>query len=187
MRIRLREAYSPEELQKVYRKPHEHSRWPDHRLRVAMSINLGIHLWQGDQIADLSCGDAAIARGIYDSEPRGRQPILGDLAKNDYDHQASIEESLLWIEPQIGLFVCCETIEHLDNPSLVLAQIRFKSDALLVSTPLGEETGHNPEHYWGWDRWGVEQMLLEAGWVPEVYVDLDIKKPSVHYGVWGCR
>ena len=40
MRKRLRPAYTNEELQNVYREPHNHNKFEDHKIRVKKSIEL---------------------------------------------------------------------------------------------------------------------------------------------------
>lgn len=81
-RERLRETYSPEKLAELYAKPHDHTKWPEHQTRVAVTVQLA-HALVGkvQTAADLSCGNAEI--------------------------------------PMVELFVCSETIEHLDQPELV--------------------------------------------------------------------
>jgi hypothetical protein len=60
------------------------------------------------------------------------------------------------------------------------------SRRILLSTPVDEFDDANGEHLWAWDRDGVESMLLEAGWVPRVYMALDCKVfGDVYcYGTW---
>ena len=143
------------------------TRWPDHRVRVAETIGLGREMMNmfGHQsvIADLSCGDAVIPRDLigYSTMP-AKRVILGDIAPG-YELCGPIEQTLDQIT-FAGLFVCTETIEHLDDPDAVLRKIRGRAGMLLLSTPLGETAARNPEHYWGWDEQGVEEMLQAAGW-----------------------
>jgi hypothetical protein len=191
VRTRLREAHSPEELARLYAVPHRHDRWPDHRLRVAETIGVGRELGVPSVIADLSCGDAVIPRALA-AAPRGAsRVILGDIAPG-YEMHGPIEITLSQIT-HVGLFICAETAEHLDDPDAVLARIRDKADALLLSTPLGETGGRNPEHYWGWDEAGARKMLEDAGWRPEIYRDVayrpDPAEPwdPADYQIWGCR
>jgi hypothetical protein len=187
MRIRLRPAYSPAELAALYPVPHRHDGWPDHRARVGETARLGRELMNlsghPSVIADLSCGDAVIPRDLigYSTEP-AKRVILGDLAPG-YELHGPIEQTLDCLSG-VGLFVCCETIEHLDDPDAVLRKIRSKAATLLVSTPLGEITPHNPEHYWGWDAAGVGTMLTAAGWAPLLYREV-IYAPAA-YQIWGC-
>lgn len=183
-RRRIRPAYSKEELRKLYATPHNHTRWPDHRLRVQKTIELGLELLRDEifppSVADLSCGDAAIAQtlavsGLYDL-------YLGDYASG-YEFHGSIEETINEI-PQVGLFVCCETLEHLDDPDAILRQIRLKADMLLLSTPNCPQD-ENPEHYWAWDAEEVKTMLMSAGWHPVLYDEV-IPDEGYIYQIWGC-
>ncbi len=191
MRTRLREAHSPEELARLYAVPHRHDCWPDHRLRVAETIGVGRELGVPSVIADLSCGDAVIPRALAASPRGASRVILGDIAPG-YEMHGPIETTLGQIT-HVGLFICSETAEHLDDPDAVLARIRGKADALLLSTPLGETVDRNPEHYWGWDEEGVRQLLEGAGWRPEIYRDVAYRPgpgepwDPADYQIWGCR
>lgn len=182
MRSRLRQPYTDAELAGLYPRPHEHSRWPDHRLRVDVTVQIGRFLHRdGLPVADLSCGDARIAQEIGGAADL----YLGDLASG-YRFHGPIEQTIDQI-PQVDLFVCCETLEHLNDPDLVLRKIRGKSRALVVSTPDGETTDENPEHYWGWDQEDVGRMLHEAGFVARVRSSLVLPQFKVAYQIWGCE
>lgn len=164
---RLREAYTPEQLAAIYAEPHDHTRWPDHRLRVQMTIALAGAIDAG-AVADLSCGDGVVAATIA----TGRL-VLGDFAPG-YPICGSIETTIHEIDP-VDTFVCSETIEHLDDPGKVLAAARTKARHLVLTTPIEAWRDDNPEHYWAWDREGVEDLAMRAGWRPEVFASLDCR------------
>lgn len=66
-RIQLRPFWSPEELSQVYSTPYDHTKWVDHRQRVARTIALGNQLCAeayAQSASDLSAGDGAILRGL---------------------------------------------------------------------------------------------------------------------------
>ena len=109
--------------------------------------------------------------------------ILGDFAPG-YELTGMIEETVHRVA-HVNLFICCETIEHLDDPDAVLKQIRDRADALVLSTPIGETTPENPEHYWGWDQDGVRELLAGAGWEP--VIQRDVLHPLARFQLWGCR
>ena len=187
MRIRLRERYTPEQLAAVYPAPRRYDResggaamndcQADHFLRVQATIALAAWMHDGGPVADLSCGDGQIARALTAT------PILGDLAAG-YAIQGSIEETIHQLGP-VELFICSETLEHLDNPDAVLVEIRKRARKLIVSTPYGEDTPVNPEHYWGWDKDGVGEMLAAAGFTPTAYMSLAVLRYPVFYQLWG--
>jgi hypothetical protein len=193
VRVRLRPAYTEAELARIYAQPHSHAGWPDHVLRVARTIELAEDM--GEQfghpyaVADLSCGDAAIARAVtlaHDMEPP--RVILGDYAPG-YELTGLIEQTIHRI-PVVDLFICSETIEHLDDPDTVLKLIRGKASHLVLSTPLGETRPDNPEHYWGWDQDGVREMLKAANWTPAyeriVHYSGNGQWQAATYQLWGC-
>jgi hypothetical protein len=181
-RIRLREAHTPEQLAEIYATPHQHARWADHRIRVAATIELAL----GDApncglVADLSCGDAAIATRI----DHRAEPILGDLALDwRYHFEGPIEQTIDRID-HVDTFVLSETLEHLDDPGLVLAKIRAKANRLVLTTPIDNWGDPNEEHYWAWDREGVEDLATRAGWRVERFAALDCRQMGGYLtGMW---
>jgi len=184
-RRRLRPAYSPDDLARMYAHPHDHTRWPDHRLRVAVTIaacQWVVGRADIQRAADLSCGDAAILRALDVPET-----ILGDYAPG-YAYTGPIEETIEQIDP-VDLFVCSETLEHLDDPDTVLRKIRQKTTYLVLSTPVDALHDVNPEHYWAWTRQGVEDMLADAQFRVEAYTPADPRPADFYYlfGIWVCH
>lgn len=181
-RKRLRPKYSDEELAEIYSTPHSVcGDWTDHKLRLEATLRLAKLLIEPSDrtIADLSCGDGYLLKNL--SVP---VKIFGDFAPG-YSYQGPIEKTIHEIE-KVDIFVLCETLEHLDDPDLVLRLIRAKSSKLIVSTPLDEHTDENPEHYWGWNRRAVKCMLKDAGWMPMFYDDT-IPPFGYRFQIWGCR
>lgn len=195
MRVRLRPAYSQDELDKIYETPHRHDLWPDHRLRVTETIRLANDLGGLTEfparVADLSCGDATIARRVRIRTAVDMRIILGDYAPG-WEITGPIEKTIHRLEP-VDLFICSETIEHLDDPDYVLRAIRHKASRLVLSTPLGETSDRNPEHYWGWDEAGVFSMLMDCGWEPVLHRTVTYRpEPGEEwvpaaYQLWGCK
>lgn len=181
-RIRLRPAHSPGRLAEMYAAPHDHRRWHDHHLRVDATIALAKWLI-GDAthaVADLSCGNGAILRAIP-----ATVRVFGDFAPG-YEHTGPIEDTIRQI-PGVDLFVCSETIEHLDDPDKVLKLIRQKTNALVLSTPVDAWDDGNEQHYWAWSREGVEEMLTAAGFKAATFMALDFRPMGLPYcfGIWG--
>ncbi len=199
MRIeRLREKHSPEMLAEIYDKPHDHRRFPDHELRVSATIDVGVWLMMNRHksdvtanpwtIADLSCGNAQIARGINDLTGNRAVMHLGDFAPG-YDICGPIEETIDQI-PFVDLFILSETIEHVDDPGLVLSKIRHKTRQLVLSTPIDETLAvDNREHYWGWDVEGIHSLLGQVGFEPITRADVNFYEWMFPYRfqIWGCQ
>ena len=186
MRKRLRPMPTATELAELYAKPHDHLRWEDHVFRVDVTSALAHHLLpKGGTVADLSCGNALIARRLEASH--SARLILGDFAPG-YEHTGPIEQTIGLI-PRVNLFICSETIEHLDDPDAVLRRIRAKTDRLILSTPDGEDDDLNPEHVWGFDSEAVEKMLRDAGFIPETRTIVDLRPAGGTYAfqIWTCR
>ncbi len=187
----LRDYPGPAELAELYATPHRHGKWADHRARVRATVALASeYVDLQTQVADLSCGDGVIATTLQHagfSGPNLPEPILGDLAPG-YQYTGPIEETIHQI-PRVDFFVCCETLEHVKDPQLVLEKIRTKSSRLLLSTPEGEWTSHNREHVWGWDLDGIAKLLFLSGWKPEVRAVIDFRPRGDEYAyqVWICK
>lgn len=182
-RVRLRPAHSGDELARIYAKPHNHTAWLDHKVRVGVTAQFAHQLvGHVGSAADLSCGDGTILSAL-DVDTR----YFGDFAPG-YDLAGPIDDTIQQI-PVVDLFVCCETLEHLDDPDDTLGRIRDKTKTLVLSTPVDAFGDTNPEHYWAWSREGVEDMLATARFQVLAYTAVDCRPGGGEYmfGVWYCR
>lgn len=182
-RLRLRQAHDDETLSRIYATPHDHTRWLDHKVRVAVTAEFTRALsGYVSTAADLSCGDGAILEAI-EADMR----YFGDYAPG-YEFTGPIEATIDRIPP-VSLFICCETLEHLDDPDTTLKAIRGKAHTLVLSTPVDAFRDTNVEHYWAWSREGVEAMLTDAGFTVVVYTELDFRPANGEYafGIWWSR
>jgi hypothetical protein len=181
MRVRLRPAYSEDQLKEIYATPHQHKQWKDHIQRVESTIALA-KWFNANSVADLSCGDGVIIDSL-DAAIK----IKGDYAPG-YEFTGPIEQTITQI-PNVELFILSETLEHLDDPDAVLRQIRQKTKYLVLSTPNGETDTENPQHYWGWNNADVKEMLQEAGFKPVIYQSLEFFEDpyTYNYQIWGCK
>jgi hypothetical protein len=181
MRTRLRPVYTDHELLNIYPKPHSHTQFKDHILRVQKSIELLKEYSTYNSIADLSAGDATIINSL-----EAEKKYYGDYAPG-YKITGQIDDTIKDI-PDVDLFICSETLEHLDDPDTTLKAIRAKTKYLFISTPKGETNNNNVEHYWGWDDEGVKEMLINAGFDPVVYFLLELKQEFHYdYQMWICK
>jgi len=182
---RLRPRWSDEELARIYAKPHNHSIYGrGHGVRVEVTQNILKDMARevnARTSADLSCGNGAILN-ILNIEKH-----LGDFAPG-YNYTGPLEKTIHEI-PNVDIYVCSETLEHLDEPEYALHLIRQKSKSLVLSTPIEQWNDTNEEHYWAYDRQGVEELLLGSGWKPDVFLFLDTQVfgEPYKYGIWGCR
>lgn len=181
MRRQLRPFYTPEQLREVYARPYDHTRWPDHVERVAKTAAT-LDAFAAETgtatVADLSCGDGAI---LAQSRHPWAERYLGD-----YTTTGPIETAIQTL-PRVGMFVLSETLEHVEDPDALLADIRARARHLLLTTPHGETGDANPEHYWGWDTDDIRAMLSAAGWA-NLRVEL-FTPPSCDYytfQIWRC-
>ena len=184
---RLRPAHSPERLAEIYRQTHDHRLYGrGHGERVQGMIDLGRRDTSWSSVADLSCGNGEVARALHVS---GRR-ILGDIGANalslGYDFCGPIEETIEQID-SVELFISGETLEHLDDPMLILCRARDKATSLLLSTPIDNWNDSNEQHYWAWSREAVDRMLQETGWrIPMQYREVDsiAYGEAYKYGIW---
>jgi len=172
-------------LAKLYAVPHDHSRFGrGHGVRVDVTQNIlkdmarEVNAQSG---ADLSCGNGAILNVL------NIKKYLGDYAPR-YEYTGPLEKTIHEI-PKVDIYVCSETLEHLDDPGYALKLIREKSKSLVLSTPIEKWEDTNEEHYWAYDREGVETLMKEAGWTPNVFLFLDttVFGEPYKYGIWGCK
>lgn len=182
---RLRDL-SPD-LAEMYPEPHDHRRFGlGHFLRVELTVVLAAAMKQHFDwvsVADLSCGNGEIAKRITADTDT---PTLGDFAPG-YSICGPIEDTLPTIAEH-DLYICSETIEHLDDPLSVLTAIRSKAKGLILSTPIECWNDDNDEHLWAWDREGIEYLLIQAGWDIYVHQQLDTRtfgEPYL-YGIWAA-
>lgn len=186
MRTRLRPMPDRAALDRMYAAPHQHTVWAEHRVRVDVMGGLAHHLVpERGTVADLSCGDGAIAKRLAASHQA--TIVLGDYAPG-YPIHGPIEETIDQIDT-VDLFICSETVEHLDDPDTVLRSIRSRTDRLLLSTPDGEDNDQNPEHVWAWDADAMKGMLRNAGFMPEFFLALDTRPGggTYRYQIWACK
>lgn len=187
MRTRLRPTPDAEGLRHLYSKRYSHTSAPDHVLRVAVTAALAEPVTPiGGVVADLSCGDAAIANLL--ASRRNARLVLGDLTPG-HAITGPIEETISQIpDGSVDLFICSETVEHVDDPDAVLAAIRPRTSRLILSTPDGETDTRNPEHIWGWDSEAMGDMLRSAGFRPEIHTTLDLRPSGGWYSfqIWLC-
>jgi 2-polyprenyl-3-methyl-5-hydroxy-6-metoxy-1,4-benzoquinol methylase len=166
-------------LRSLYAEPHDHKQFADHVGRVDATIALAREMGPMASVADLSCGNGAIANSL-DAE----EVTLGDFAPG-YDICGPIEQTIHQLQ-SVDLFICSETIEHLDDPDAVLAAIRSKCKHLVLSTPLtrSDQVDLNTEHYWAFDKEDIEVMLSAAGFTPTHYAEFD--GGYYLWQIWGC-
>ena len=184
----LRPYPTPDELAALYPVAHDSAIYGrGHGIRVHVTIQAALAWNPGGwpSVVDLSCGDGRIPHGVSSGFP-----LKGDLAPGpgiDPDWIGPLEDQVERLEGRWDLYVCSETLEHLEDPGLALSLIRPKARELLLSTPIQGYAGDtNAEHVWCWDRAGVEQLLREAGWSPELFVELDTRPfgDPYTYGIW---
>lgn len=188
MRNRQRPFWTPAELERIYAGPHDHRVLGDgHVARVHALVSIGRELWPSPtSVADLSAGNGVIALAL--EAPR---TTLGDFAPHPDPSwlRGPIEALVEEIHP-VDVFVCAETLEHLEDPDHVLRSIR--ANALVCSVPIcvTPDDDRNGEHYWAFDREGFEELLVSCGWQPTIYRQVEAAPGSVtatyQCGCWGC-
>lgn len=174
MRVQLREFHTPERLAEIYATPYDHTRWDDHKIRVAETIRIATE-WGNDMPwwdgIDLSCGDGAILRALKENDVI-EKAYYGDMVQMAgppyLDVIGPIEDTIpahIRYKARYDLFICSETLEHVQDPDGLLRGARDLAHHMILSTPIAETAAHgNPEHYWSWEVSDVEEILTAAGW-----------------------
>ena len=157
---KLRPFHTHEELKRIYGGVYDPNRWPEHRRRIARTIEIAqdlVNLTDARSVADYSCGDGSVTNGLklwHDGSIEAT-----DIGKGD----PPIDE-LVTVMPYVDLFICTETIEHLEAPWTVLEYVARRAKYILLSTPLDESvTIGNYEHYWSFTQWDVATILAQSG------------------------
>jgi 2-polyprenyl-3-methyl-5-hydroxy-6-metoxy-1,4-benzoquinol methylase len=105
-------------------------------------------------VADIACGsgygmkilakDAASVDG-YDIKNFGFNKVI-DLDSQSWDKHYDV-------------IVSFETLEHLSRPDFFLENVRSHADLLVLSTPIGEQPGHNQFHKQTWTHAELKSRL----------------------------
>ena len=170
---------SPTELAALYQHANDADRWPEHTVRVDVTVAVArARFPDRDLIVDPAAGAGRTARELA----VGRT-ITGDVAPDaPVDHPGVWADILLaqLAEDRVvaDLVILGEILEHVRNPADLLVDAAHIGRGLVLSTPLEEADGVNPEHLWRWDAGGVRYLLSAAGWEPVDYVELDYRIPA---------
>lgn len=169
----LRPFYDPDELTKIYDHVYDHTRWEDHKKRVADTVTIAVDFIRSQtqplifELADLSCGDGAIVDGIRrELTDYEFNCELSDIVPADHlTMYGPIEEATrLFGDGAFDLVICSETIEHVEGPVALLRELRRVAKAMVLTTPADEVDDGNPEHYWSWGVGDVAGLLDMTGW-----------------------
>lgn len=176
------------DMQATYTEPHDHRLYGHgHHLRVEQTKAVARWLaeWKGCvSAADLSCGNGEVLTDLGRAGVTQRH--YGDFAPG-YDYHGPIEQTIEEI-PNVDLFICCETLEHLDDPQAVLKKIRSKARLLVLSTPIENWNDPSAEHCWSWDRAGVDDLLNQTGWgVLHFSLSDTVMENYYRYGIWALE
>jgi len=172
--IKLRRFYSPSVTTALYETTYDSTRWPEHVERIGRTASIAQSLiGQHDlrSVADLSCGDGTLVKQLFDV------PVT-------YLRDGNILDDLGLIE-SVDLFVCTETIEHLEAPWTVLERIAEKTRWLVLSTPLNEDPAiGNYEHYWSFTADDVASLLHQSNFHNTALFILEDPLWTYTYQVW---
>ena len=175
---RLRPTPTATELEELYAVHNDAERWTEHQLRTAITIELARSRFpQRYTVIDPAAGNGRAARAICTGAPAGLYTAdLAPTAPVGYpgvDAITYLRRYRLKHRPA-DVIILGEILEHVDDPAELLAEAAGSARGLILSTPLEEEPGLNIEHVWRWDKAGVIELLVGAGWRPTGYVELDL-------------
>ena len=182
---RLKKGYSQADYRRLYSHKHSSSKFVDHQLRVATTrsiIDWLVERHDIKTIGDMSVGDGQIHFAQMLKSVKPVKLYLGDYNEEsdglEFAHEKYVGDIYETIKkmPDVDLYVCSETIEHVEYPLVLLRLIRKKAKMLVLTTPEDEtEETNNPEHLWSWSEHDMKNMLLEAGFTPKLYNGLDFR------------
>lgn len=167
-------------LAKLYGHTYVYKQWPEHKIRIQETIKIVQSvvnaLGEDVVVADMSCGDEAIVDGLDGVS----LAITNDITHGD----GGIEVTTKTMR-SCDVFICSETIEHLEAPWTVLEQIAAKTQWIVLSTPLDESPEiDNYEHYWSFTEEDVNTLLHQAGFKDRKVQFLTQPKWTYAYQVW---
>jgi len=173
---RLRPNPTADELAELYAHHNDADRWAEHRLRVRLTVDLARSRFPNPGlVVDPAAGNRVAAFQIATNVAAGGL-VTGDLAPDaPVTHPGTPAlELLAELDGQdADVVILGEILEHVDDPLELLRAARRAGTGLVLSTPLAEPAGINPEHVWRWDADAVRGMLDLAGWAPRDYIELD--------------
>ena len=177
---KLRRFHNNEAQHSFYEHHFSHRSHESHISRVEHTIKIGQGLIDRvgiKTIADFSAGDRAIVMGLAGYE----EAWLSDYSDDGVDILDRLREDTRTYD----LFVCTETIEHVEQPWTLLEEIAKRTTWILLSTPLDEDpTENNWEHYWSFGADDVDDLLTQAGFDWSV---VNVFKPATGpytYQIW---
>jgi hypothetical protein len=179
--LKLRRFYTPARLAEIYDHKYDHTTWSEHVARVHHTIDITQQLIDEHHltsVTDLSCGDGVIVGGLnIENKTMNDITLLGD----------GIEVTVKTMK-DVDLFICTETIEHLEAPWTVIEEIAQRAKWLVLSCPNDESPDiHNHEHYWSFTAQDVGDMLAEAGFVDLQWETITQPRWTYEYQIWTGR
>jgi ubiquinone/menaquinone biosynthesis C-methylase UbiE len=135
-----------------------------------------------DSVLEVGCGEGRLAQHLLERSPRPIRFIVSDLDLGALDEhldprletcQASVDD-LPFADATFDLVVCCEVLEHLQDPLAGLGEVaRVARRAVIVSTPREplwrllnvargaylRDLGNTPGHVQHFSRRGLERLV----------------------------
>lgn len=174
---------TPERLAQVYANQYQHTYWPSHKDRVQVTVEIAQRLIDAEgikTIADFSAGDRAVVQALR----RYDEAHLADITDDGVD----IVERLRKETRTFDLFICTETIEHVEQPWTLLEEIAPRTRWLLLSTPLDEDPNENNwEHYWSFEAVDIDDLLVQSGFPHGVLTTYRPDTGPYTYQIWIAR
>lgn len=180
---KLRRFHTPQRLAEIYANQYQHVQWQSHQERVQVTTEIAQRLIDAEgikRIADFSAGDRAIVSGLAGYT----DAWLHDITDDGVDIVERLREETF----QYDLFICTETIEHVERPWELLEEIAPRTRWLLLSTPLDEDPAEdNWEHYWSFEAVDIDDLLIQSGFPHGVMTTHRPATGPYTYQIWIAR
>lgn len=156
----------------VYTEPlhHLNNKQTPRIFLVAGLVKYLEHHYGVKKLTDLGCGDGGLLRLLSQTSPfiklkgidiaeanvnyANKELASLDIKYADFTKMDSIKSEVI---------VCCETLEHLDDPKKLLKSLDTKY--IIVSVPMNENAKRNSRyHLWAWNEDEFQKTIKDCGY-----------------------
>jgi 2-polyprenyl-3-methyl-5-hydroxy-6-metoxy-1,4-benzoquinol methylase len=153
----------------------KHSHWTAQSIKTTRFTTAVKFIKDGDRVLDIGCGVGVFTQLVKKTHPKC--DVTGvDISDKAIEANKLENNEIAYYQGYIGrldapdehydVVFCGETIEHLDDPSILFNEaykMLKKGGKLIITTPR-EEHIKSDEHVWYFKQEDVEELFLKAGY-----------------------